>query len=231
MRLPIPLIVLGILLLGVTAEAYPNLSATSGILAVPTAVVVPANDAQWAGDVLFQNDTAFNGRITYGIADRLEVGAGIVAGPDTILGLNAKLRLPGMIGGFNWAAGATYSVADKAGSGTQLYATGTRAIPWVGATGLNLLGTLGVSFTDIKTASAFRPFVGAQLELPGGTEIAGEFVFETGNFTDSVSTLLVRHSFTSRVAGEVGFTNAFGFTSTQDHNLFVGIAFTERGVR
>lgn len=231
MRLPVFGMLVVILAIATAAWAYPNLNATSGILAVPTAVVVPAGDNQWAGDVLFQNNTTFNIRGTYGLTDNLEVGAGVAVDGDTVLGLNAKYRLPTMIGGFNWAAGATYITANKGDSGFQVYAAGTRAIPWGGMSGVALLGTLGVNFTDIDTASAVRPFVGAQLQLAGGTEIDGEFVFETGDFDESISSLLVRHRFNDLISGQVGFTNAFGFTGVQDHDIFVGVAFTGRESR
>ncbi len=230
MRLHIPLIMLAALALCVAAEAYPTLSATSGILAVPTAVVVPAGDSQWAGDALFQSDTTLNGRFVYGLTGNIEVGVGAVIDGDTLLGVNGKLRMGTMLGGFNWALGAAVSTGGDA-NGWQIYATGTRPIPWGSASGATLLGTIGLSLTDIDTASAVRPFVGAQLQLGGGTEIGGEFVFETGDFTESITSLLVRHRFSDYISGQVGFTNAFGFTGNQDHDLFIGLAFTGRADR
>jgi hypothetical protein len=230
MRFPLYLL-LAALTMTTAAWAYPNLNATSGILAVPTAVVVPAGDTQWAGDVLFQDDTTINGRVTYGLTDRLEVGAGVIIDGDTVVGLNAKYRLPGDIGGFTWAAGATLITGSDVDDGFQIYAAGTRPIPWGSASGMALLGTIGVNFTDIDTASAVRPFIGAQLQLGTGTEIGAEFVFETGDFNESISSLLLRHRFNDFISGQVGFTNAFGFTGTQDHDIFLGVAFTGREAR
>lgn len=227
MRQSIPLIMLAMLLLGIAATAYPNLGATSGILAIPTAMVAPSGDSQWAADALFQNDTTLNGRIVYGMTGSIEVGAGAALDGDTQLGVNGKMRLGSLIGGFDWAVGATVVTGGNA-DGWQLYATGTREIPWGSAEETKVFGTIGVSFTDIDIASSVRPFVGAQLQLGTGTEIAGEFVFETGDFTDSISTLLVRQRFNDAISIQAGFTNAFGFVGSQDHDLFVGIAFTGR---
>jgi len=191
-------------------------------------VVVPVGDSQWGADLLFQNDTTINGRITFGLAERLEVGAGVAIDGDTVLGLNGKYRLPGVIGGFNWAVGVTLITGSDVDDGFQIYAAGTRAIPWSGSGDNSLLGTIGVSFTDIDTSSAVRPFVGGQLQLGTGTEIAAEFVFETGDFDESITSLFLRHRFSDRLAGQIGFTNAFGFTGSQDHDIFIGFAITER---
>lgn len=227
MRFPMFLMVVATLIMAVlAARAYPNLNATSGIMAVPTAIVVPAGDAMWAADVLFQEDTTVNGRVVFGLAERLEVGAGFIAGEDTAFGLNAKYRLPAMIAGFAWAAGITGIFGDDIDEGMQIYATGTR--PFEFGDGMTLLGTLGVNFTDVDTASAVRPFIGGQLQLGGGTEINGEFVFETGDFDESITSLFVRHRFSDRIVGQVGFTNAFGFTGVSDHDIFIGLALIER---
>jgi hypothetical protein len=229
MRLSTLLVLVAVLGLATAlVQAYPNLNATSGILAVPTAVVVPAGDSQWAADVLFLDDTSLNGRVVYGLSDRLEIGAGIVTGEDTVFGANIKLRMPTTLGAFNWALGATFSDADAGGSGFQLYGTGTRTF---GLGGNDLITTLGLSYTDVDSATALRPFIGGQLQIMTGTELDAEFVLDSGDFDESVESFLLRHRFNDFIAGEAGFTNAFGFAGTSSHDLFLGVTFTGRAAR
>ena len=205
--------------------AYPNLNATTGILAVPTAEVVRARTISWAGDVLFFDDTTLNARAIYGLTDRLEVGAGVIVGNDTALGVSAKYYTGVDVGGFTWALGATLITGNEVGDGTQLYLAGSRPFGVQQENGTGLVGTVGVNFTDLENRSALRPFVGAQLRLDTATEVAGEFVLESGDFGDSIFSLLVRQQLSDRLTGQLGLTNAYGFTGAENGIFFIGAAY------
>lgn len=207
--------------------AYPNLNATTGLIGVPNAYVVPSGSLVGAADGLFFDDTLLNVRALWGLSNKLEAGVGGVFGNGSGLILNAKYRFAGTVSGFNVAAGAGYQSADV-GNGFQVYAVGTAPIinP---ERGMRLLGSLGVNFTDMEDASAIRPFVGAELLLSPRTEIGGEFMLEAGDFDNSISSLYIRQRFTSRWAAQAGFTNANGFVGQDDHDFFVGAAYTLSG--
>jgi len=214
-------------LLSTAVFAYPNLSATTGLIGVPNANVVTPGDFVGAADLLFFDDTFVNARAVLGLSDRLEAGAGVVIGDDTGLLLNAKYQLPIRPAGFTWAAGASYQTADDSGNGYQLYFVGTRALP-ITTEANPLFGTIGLTFTDISDTSAIRPFVGAQLQLGNG-ELGGEFEFESGDFDRSISSIYYRQSLSPRLAGQIGFTNANGFVADDDHHFFLGAALSFAG--
>ena len=209
--------------------AYPNFNATTGILAVPTAETVNAGDLSWAGDILFFDDTTFNGRVIYGLTDQLEVGAGVIVGSDTAIGVSAKYYTGLTIGGFACALGLTMITGDQVGDGTQIYVAGTRPFGVQEENGTGLIGTVGVNFTGVEGSSAFRPFAGAQLRLDTATEVAAEFVLESGDWGDSIFSLLVRQRCSDRLTVQIGLTNAFGFTGTDNLDFFFGAAYTLGG--
>jgi len=218
--------VVALVLLAVSsiAFAYPNLGATTGIVAVPTAEITDTGAFLGAADIQFLDVTSINVRAIYGLAANWEVGAGLIFNEDdTQLGLNAKFRLPIEMAGMGWAIGASYTMASD-NNGTQIYFAGSRPIEMAGVTGASLLGTIGLSFTDIEELSALRPFIGAQLRFPSETEIAAEFVLEGGDFGDVISSFVIRQTFGGGWKGELGITNAIGFAGASDHDLFVGIS-------
>jgi hypothetical protein len=120
----------------------------------------------------------------------------------------------------------TLITGDQVGNGTQIYVTGTRPFGVHEENGTGLFGTVGVNFTDVDNRSVFRPFVGAQLRLDTSTEVAGEFVLESGDWGDSIFSLLVRQRLSDRLTGQLGLTNAFGFTGSDNLAFFVGAAYT-----
>ncbi|MHB9131207.1 MAG: hypothetical protein ACYDBB_08980 [Armatimonadota bacterium] len=213
-------------MMGIQAQAYPNLNATTGLLAIPTASVVEYGDFIGAADMLFHDDTTINGRVIFGLTDRLEIGAGVIAGEDTAIGINAKYALPGNVAGFTPAIGLTVITGDAVDDGTQVYFVGTRAFTAKQQGAGSVIGTVGINFTNIDTASAFRPFAGAQFRIGNRTEIAGEYVLATGDFSRSIHSLFIRHSMNDRWSAQAGYTNAFGFTGSTDNNLFLGTAYS-----
>jgi hypothetical protein len=221
-------LVAGVLVATTAVRAYPNFNATQGILAVPTAEIAPMGTLGGAADVLFQDDTTLNARVVLGLTPTVEAGAGLIIGEDTAFGLTGKLVLPITPGGFTWGLGASLIAADN-DDGFQLFFTGTRPFGSVGIAGAQLLGTLGVSFTDIEDVSAIRPFLGAQLRLGAGTELASEFIFEAGDFDESIFSILLRQRFSERVSGQLGLTNALGFTGREDSDFFLGLGYAFGG--
>ncbi|MHB9024434.1 MAG: hypothetical protein ACYC7E_09695 [Armatimonadota bacterium] len=206
------------------AFAYPNLGATTGIVAVPTAEVTDTGAFLGAADIQFLDITSINVRAIYGLAPNWEVGAGLVLNDDdTQLGLNAKIRLPVSLYGMQWALGARYILADE-NNGTQIYFAGSRPIEIAGVTGASLLGTAGLSFTDIEGLSALRPFFGAQLRFPSETEIGAEFVFGGGDFDDTIGSFVIRQVLGGGWSGEIGVTNAIGFAGASDYDIFAGLS-------
>lgn len=227
-RLQITGVALSLAFASLGVFAYPNLNATTGILAVPTAETVSARTAIWAGDALFMHDTTLNARFIYGLTENLEVGAGVIAGADTAIGLTAKYHAPTKTAGYDWALGASVITGNQVGDGTQIFLSGTRPFGVKEENGTGLKGTIGLTFTDIDSASAFRPFVGAQLRLDTKTEVAGEFVLESGDFGNSIFSLLLRQQLNNRLTGQLGFTNAYGFTGAEDSSFFIGAAYALR---
>lgn len=209
----------------VAASAYPNLSATTGLIGVPNGNVVPAGQLVGAADFIFFDDSLLNARVVYGLTPRFEGGAAVVLGDDTGVILNGKYQLPSTFFGFTSALGATFSTGSDSGDGWQIYLAGTRSLFGEAEGGSQLFGTVGVNFTDLEDATGIRPFFGAQWVLGGGMEIGGEFMLEAGDFNESISSLYLRHTFTPGFSGQVGFTNANGFAGQDDHDLFVGASF------
>ncbi|HEY3415732.1 MAG TPA: hypothetical protein VGM23_02500 [Armatimonadota bacterium] len=206
------------------AFAYPNFAATNGIVAVPTAEIAATGTFMGAADALFVSPTTFNARAIYGVAANWEVGAGLAFNSDdTQLGLNAKIRIPGSMYGMGWALGASYVMANHDNNGAQIYFAGTRPITMAGTTGPSLLGTIGLSFTTIESLSALRPFLGGQLRFPTATEVGAEFVLESGDFSENITSFVIRQALGRGFTGEIGVTNAIGFAGTRDHNIFVGL--------
>ena len=219
------LVAVAFVMLGIQAQAYPNLNASTGLLAIPTAGLVAPGNVVVAVDVLSHNDTTVNGRIIIGVAPFLEIGAGFIGGEDSATGISAKLALPNKIAGFHSAVGLTIINGDAIGDGTQVYLVGTRVLTARDIDTGRLTGTIGINFTDIHTASAVRPFVGAQLRLGTRTEVDGEFILKTGDFSHSIHSLFVRHTINNTWSLQTGFTNAVGFTGSADNNYFVGASY------
>jgi len=212
-------------LLALAAVAYPNFTGLTGIVGVPNALTTPSRSFTAAADVVFMNDTTLNARALYGATDRLEVGAALIAGEDTAFGIGAKFRLPVATTAGSLALGLSFVESNDGGSGSQAFIVGSRTIAGMGA-GNSLLGSLGLSFTDLEGVDGVRPFIGAQLVLPANFEIAGEFALEAGDFNESIFSLVVRRRLAAGWTGELGFTNAAGFIGTSDHDFFLGAAYT-----
>ncbi len=211
------------LLLAAAAFAYPNLNAATGIMAVPTAYVTAPGSFSAAADVLFLDSTTVALRGLVGITPRLEAGGLATFGEDTGIGISAKYQVPGSLGSFAVAFGGTFTAANHDHNGSQFYLVGSR--PFSTGAAAHLVGTIGLSFTDQTNSSVVRPFLGAQLGFPGNTELAAEFVSEAGNvFNNSVLSLVLRRQISPTFSGEIGFTNSTGFSGTNDHGLFLGIA-------
>lgn len=221
------LLALGVAALLVCASvgmAYPNLNAATGILSVPNGYTVANGAFSGAADILFHDDTTLNTRAIVGLSNQLEAGAAVILGDDTALGISAKYRLP-VTGTSAWALGLSFITSNDNGSGTQAYIAASRSLTGTATPGVNLLGTLGASFTDLDNTSGFRPFIGGQLLLPKAFEIDAEFELESGDFNESISSLSVRKSFNPRLSGEFGFTNAVGFVATGSHDFFMGLSY------
>ena len=218
MRIWLPFTISGLLLAGaIAAIAYPNFNATTGLVGVPNANIVAPGAIDGAADLVFFDDTFVNVRGVIGLSPRLEGGIGGVIGHDSGVLLNLKYQFASRPAGFTTAFGTSFVSASDSGSGWQAYLVGTQQLAPGG-----IYGTLGVSFTNLDHASAIRPFVGAQWVLGGGTEVGGEFELESGSLGRSVSSLYLRHLFTPRLSGQIGFTNANGFVGNRNHDLFVG---------
>jgi hypothetical protein len=211
-------------LLGLTtiALAYPNFNATTGIIGVPNGIIQENGTFIGAADIVFIEDTLINARVVYGLTDNLEVGAVLNLGDDFAFGLSGKYRLPVTPTAGAWAIGLSFADTDEGGSGFQAFIVASRSLTG-DMTNLDLLGTLGATFTDFEGTSGFRPFVGAQLMLPNDFEIGGEFELEMGDFTESIISIVVRRQFSPTIGAEIGFTNASAFFGTSDHDLFLGI--------
>lgn len=220
------LVAAAFVMLGTQAHAYPNLNASTGLLAVPTADLVAPGNVVAAVDVLSHNDTTFNGRVIIGVAPFLEIGAGVIGGEDTASGISAKFALPNNIAGFTPAVGLTIINGNAIADGTQVYLVGSRVFTADDIDTGRFVGTVGVNFTDIDTASAFRPFVGGQFSVNDRTEIDGEFVLESGAFSRSIYSVFIRHALNDVWSVQTGITNAVGFTGSADSDYFLGTSYS-----
>lgn len=216
------LLAAAVLALATAGLAYPNFNGATGIISVPNAMIQTNGAFFGAADVIFFDDAEINARAVLGLTSNLEVGAVLSLGDNTGFGVSGKYRLPMTAGTAAWALGLQFADSNDSGSGFQVYVVASRALTGTG-TGMDLLGTLGATFTDFEDTSGFRPFIGAQLMLPQAFEIDGEFELETGDFTDSVFSLGVRKQFSPRFGGEIGLTNARGFLAEGDTSVFIGI--------
>ena len=161
-RFPRILLAAAVLGLATAGLAYPNFNASTGIIGVPNALI-QANGAFFgAADVIFFDDTTLNARAVLGLTNNLEVGAVLNLGENTAFGVSAKYRLPVVPTAGAWAVGVSFADTGDGGSGVQGFVVASRTLTG-GMTNLDLLGTLGATFTDFENASGFRPFVGAQL--------------------------------------------------------------------
>lgn len=203
------------------ALAYPNFNATTGIIGVPNALIQTNGSFFGAADVIFYNNTTLNARAVLGLTSNLEAGAVLDLDSGTAFGISAKYRVP-MAATGDWAVGLSFADTDEQGSGFQFFAVTSRTLTGT-MTNLDLLGTLGVTFTDFEHSTGVRPFIGAQLMLPQAFEIDGEFELESSDFGDSIFSMAVRKQFSPRYGGELGFTNASSFFGQKDHDLFLGI--------
>lgn len=207
------------------AFAYPNLNALTGIVAVPNAYVQPPCVLTGAADVLFLDTTTLNVRALYGISSRFEAGALVVFGNDTGVGVSAKYSFGVLPGEIAWAVGGSVVGASNDTNGTQFFVVATKSFPANNVIGCQIIGTLGVNFANVDDSSTL-PFVGVQVAAGPRTEIGAEFEFgSSGAFNNPIASLVVRHQMSSRLVGEVGFTNANGFTGEDDYGPFIGAGY------
>lgn len=214
--------------LATAAFAYPNLNGATGLVGIPNAYTVPSGQLVGAADYVDANN-GFIFRGIYGLSPNLEVGATASLADNDGFSIGGKYRIPADIAGFDTAFGLTYADLDEVGSGFQVSFTGTQPLSGSVEEGNLLLWTLGVNFTDFEDASAIRPYTGAQLLLSPRTEVGGEFMLEAGDFNESIFSLYVRQRFNAALSGQIGFTNAVGFTGTDDAGLFVGASYVFSG--
>ncbi len=210
------------------APAYVNLNGATGIISLPNANTVGANNFSAAADVLFFDSTRVVGRAAYGITNHLEVGGAISAGSDSYYGLAAKYQVPLTPLGFNWAVGGSAFHATNGNNSEQLYVAGTRPFPFSGTTGVTFYGTLGANLTWLDSDAGLRPFLGGQLLLGPRTQIDGEVQFDTGSFDERTTLSLgARQVFSPVFSGQIGLTNSVGFLGSGEHSAFVGLSFSQ----
>ena len=210
------------LALATASLAYPSFNGATGNVSTPNALIQADGAFFAAADVIFFDDAEVNARAVLGLTDNLEVGAVLTLGDNTGFGVSGKYRLPMTAADAAWALGLQFADSDESGSGFQAYIVASRTLTGAGE-GMDLLGTLGVTFTDFEDVSGVRPFVGAQLMLPQDFEILGEFALEAGDLGDSIFSFAVRKQFSPTLGGEIGITNARGFLADADSSFFLGI--------
>ena len=213
--------------LATITHAYPNLSATTGVVGTPTADTVGLNNVDWAADILFFDSTTGNGRVVYGLTDRLEVGGALILGEDTGFTIGAKYKLYTIPRSFSWAVGGAINGADHRQSGSQWYVVATKPISSRRVSGSSMQGSLGLNYTDTQAGNGIRPFLNVQLFFGTDTEISGEYQFKNGDaFGEAITSAVFRQRLSGRLTGEIGLTNADGFTGRDDTDVFAGVAYT-----
>ncbi|HEY3376654.1 MAG TPA: hypothetical protein VGL77_04085 [Armatimonadota bacterium] len=219
------LMALGTLIAATAVSAYPNLNATTGLVGLPTATEVAPGTLVLAADGLFFDRTLVDGRVVYGVTDRIEVGGGVVVGNHTGILANAKYRLPFTPFGFTTAVGAAFASETDSRDGTQLYFVGTIPLASIAPSGTRIMGTLGVDYTNFDGDSGLRPFAGAQLFLGSRSELGAEYGVGTGSLGKPVSSIYWRQLLTPQWSGQVGFTNIDRFVGRDTHDVFVGLSY------
>jgi len=219
-------ITITLLALAAAGYAYPNLSATTGVVGTPTADVVGQKVTDWAADLLFFDTTTGNGRVIYGVTDRLEVGGALILGNDTGFDVGAKYKLYTIPRSFSWAVGGILEGANHERSGSQWYVVATKPISSRKVQGSEMQASLGLNYTDIDSGNGLRPFLNVQLFFGADTEISGEYQFKNGDkFGDAITSAVFRQRFSGRWTAEIGLTNATGFMGSDDTDVFAGISY------
>jgi len=220
-------IIAGMLAMGSMAMAYPTLNGETGIVALPNALTAGNGSFVGAADLLFTNDNSLKVRALYGLSSQAEIGASLSSGDDNGISISAKYRFTSGPSRFNLAAGGALTAANHQDTAIDLYLVGTEAFPLGGQSSRPLLGTFGVHFVNIGSDNTLRPFIGAQYPIGPRSELGAEFQLRDGNFFHSpLTSVVLRHKFTSAWAGQVGVTNATGYGTTSGYHPFLGAQFT-----
>lgn len=204
-----------------SAFAYPTLNGATGLVAAPTACLMPLGTSMGAIDLVGADD-AVNLRALWGVTPRFEAGIALSTGDVGGVAVSGKYQFPTstntpLLG----ALGGTLLVSDEnAADGIQVYLVGTLPLGAVGSG--QALGTAGLNYTNMDNASGVRPFAGLQLPLAAQTEVNADIILKTGDFANSVTSIALRHAFSERFLAQLGVTNAIGLDGGDDHDLLLG---------
>ncbi len=231
-------ILAGIMLLGAmvctsTAFAYPTLYGASGVAVLPTArTIVPGMYAIGVDGNDLANSTEIPVRVLYGMGDNLEVGAAYLPGETDRFGLNAKLRVEGLVSGATTAIGVQYlrpiDGSDAAALQPYLAITRTRAsndkiFPLISI-------TVGTSITQLRPNSSFylREYGSLEAYARNGMVIGLEYQGSNSGLAGDdqpLASAVIRFPLSDKFAAQVGVTNADGFVGTDKARVFLGVCF------
>jgi len=221
---------LGILAVALTfgsmARAYPTLNAETGIVVLPNALTAQNGSVVGAADMLFADENTFKARVLYGVDKNLEVGASLSTGITDGISISSKYRFTDPQSTFNLAAGGSLTLANHDQTAVDLYLVGTQAFSR-GKTSVNpILGTFGVHFITENSDNTLRPFVGVQCPIGNNTQVAAEYQLKDGTFYQKpLTSVVLRHYFTTDWSAQIGVTNGTGFGSTTEVRPFVGVQY------
>jgi len=209
-------IIATMLTFGGVAMAYPTFNGETGMVAMPNALTADNGSFIGAADLLFSNNqNSLKARALYGLSDRSEVGASLASGIVDGVGITAKYRLTDDPGRFTLAGGGSLTLADQDKTALDLYLVGTQAFTVRTDSDNPLLCTFGIHFVDLDNDNTLRPFFGAQLPLSDATRLIAEYQPKGGNiFKDPLTSVVLRHQFTSTWTCQAGLTNATGYGGT-----------------
>lgn len=216
-----------LLALGSFAMAYPTLNAHTGLITLPNAYTADSGIYTVAADMMFAGEDTLKARVLYGLSERAEIGASFSTGVTEGVSISGKYQLTDPYSEFNLAGGGSVILADNSDTLLDLFLVASRSFAVGSESGKKLLGTFGVHFINFHDDNTLRPFIGAQYPLGENTEIAAEYQFSKGNiFASPLASVVLRHGITPSLTGQVGFSNASGYGSTNESRLFIGAAYT-----
>lgn len=210
------LLLLGALMLG---NALPTLTGPTGMIALPNAQPAPQR-LMLSGDVAENpGDRGIFLRALAGFTSG-ELGVLYNVDDENTLGVNGKVVWPTV-----WGMTAALGGFDL--DGTLL----TERCAYLAVTKPGPLSfTGGVTWTEIRTpagsADALRPYIGAELALPGVIGVKAEYQMKSATLMESrplTSIMLVRGN--GLITTTIGMTNAQGVLSTGVHYYFAGFSF------
>lgn len=218
------------------AWAYPTMLGPTGHAFLPSADTVPDGQVQVAADIFGQEqDSAYLFRATYGVNDRLEVGALYWLDEfENAWGVNAKYRTGTHVADVPLAVGVQHlQLISWHEDITQVYVAGTKTLREAEGKMPAVRGTLGANYTHYKLWNgsaqiAPRLYGGVDLNFSSGLSVSGEYQTADGDFSENALwSWVARYPVGKALHVEAGITTAdYVFGWRDGYKLFGGLTYS-----